>query len=113
MLSAQTEPCEVTKLFICARERIRKTQFAIEDQRYLLENLCGLIACGRLPTEALAFQRISTIVRSKLSVNECNRMRQKYVVEGLEPPKKRVVIKFPDQHLEISEKEHELYKPHA
>ena len=38
-------------------------------------------------------------------------MRARCVEEGLQPPKKRVLIRFPEQQLEISEEERELYKP--
>ena len=69
-----SQGCEASSrlctLFSYARAKIRSSQVAIEDQRYLLENLSRLIASGRLDARSFAFQKICTIVRSKLSQEE-------------------------------------------
>ena len=106
------ESQEQNDLFCNAVAKIRAASVTLEDQRYMLENLCGLIASGRLDTKSLAFKKISTIVRSKLSPPELICLKDRYTNEGLEPiNKKRIMINFPEQKLEISEEEHDLYKP--
>ena len=95
-----------------ARSKIRSSRLLIEDQRFLLENLCCLLASGRLDAQSLAFKKICTIVRSKLSAAELSHMREVFAQDGCERPRKRVIIEFPDQKLEISEEEHELYRPY-
>ena len=42
-------------LFRNAVAKIRESQFEISDQRYMLENLCSLIASGRMDTKSHAF----------------------------------------------------------
>ena len=96
--------------YTSAQVKLRECSFEIEDQHFLLDNLCKLIVSGRLPTDSFAFNKICTIVRSRLSLEEQNESRTEFN-EGENRPQKRILINLPEQELEISEVEHVFYRP--
>ena len=61
------QTCRDLDCFARAHLALQQANHAIEDQHSLLQNLCGLIASGRLPAHSLAFNKICTVVRALLS----------------------------------------------